>query len=60
MHEVSWPAFSGVKGYGWLLSPATDPIADILCLPDAEGPPDQDLFSRALRLAQTGCRVLIP
>lgn len=60
MHEVSWPAFSGVRGYGWMLSPAAAPVANVLCIPDANGSPDPELFSRALRLARSGCRVLIP
>lgn len=60
MHEVSWPAFSGVRGYGWMLSPATAPVSNVLCIPDANGSPDPALFSRALRLTYSGCRVLIP
>ncbi len=67
---VRWPAFGDVHGEGLLLVP-TDrrPIADIVAVPDAdqapemiagliEGVPPESQLAR--RLAESGCRVLVP
>jgi dienelactone hydrolase len=67
---VRWPAFGDVSGEGLLLVPAGDtPVADIVAIPDAdqtpemivgliEGVPAESQFAR--RLAESGCRVLVP
>ncbi len=67
---VRWPAFGNVHGEGLLLSP-TDraPVADIIAIPDAAQTPEQICGLQAgvptesqyaRRLAESGCRVLIP
>lgn len=67
---VRWPAFGGVHGEGLLLTPTgRAPVADLIAIPDAEQTPEQlcglapgipveSQFAR--RLAESGCRVLIP
>ncbi|HWE00899.1 MAG TPA: dienelactone hydrolase family protein [Tepidisphaeraceae bacterium] len=66
---VRWPVLRGVWGEGLLLKPTTPSVADIVALPDADwtpemlcglsdGVPIQSQFAR--RLAERGCRVLIP
>jgi dienelactone hydrolase len=67
---VRWPAVRGVCGEGLLLVPKTRPaLADIVAIPDADNTPEQlagltegiapqSQFAR--RLAESGCRVLIP
>jgi len=67
---VRWPAFGDVSGEGLLLVPAgKKPVADIIAVPDAdqtpemivgltEGVPAESQFAR--RLAESGCRVLVP
>ncbi len=65
-----WPAFGDVHGEGLLLVPTQGrPIADIVAIPDAtqtpeqlaglvDGTPVESQFAR--RLAESGCRVLVP
>lgn len=69
IHEVRWPTLKGVDGEGLLLEPDTPPTANIIALPDCDISPEQftGLHSNlpesaqvAQRLAQNGCRVLIP
>jgi dienelactone hydrolase len=67
---VRWPAFGDVHGEGLLLvSTRGDPVADVIALPDADQTPEQicgladgipaeSQFAR--RLADSGCRVLVP
>jgi dienelactone hydrolase len=66
---VVWPAFRDVHGEGLLLVPRSPHIADVIALPDADQSPEQLVgldpgttpeaqFAR--RLAESGCRVLIP
>lgn len=66
---VRWNALRGVEGEGLLLEPARKPVADVIALPDAdwtpemlvglkEGVPNEAQFAR--RLAENGCRVLLP
>jgi dienelactone hydrolase len=67
---VRWPVFGGVHGEGLLLVPKERaPVADIIAVPDAEQTPEESVGLRpgivaesqfARRLAETGCRVLIP
>jgi len=67
---VRWPALEGVTGEGLLLVPTgRQPVADCISVPDADQTPEQlagltpgiapeSQFAR--RLAESGCRVLIP
>jgi dienelactone hydrolase len=66
---VRWPAFADVHGEGLLLLPAGPQRADVVALPDADqtpemlaglvpGVPAEAQFAR--RLAEQGCRVLVP
>jgi dienelactone hydrolase len=66
---VRWPAVRQVHGEGLLLVPKGDKVADIIAIPDAdqtpeqicgqaEGVPPESQFAR--RLAENGCRVLVP
>ena len=66
---VRWPAFGDVSGEGLLLVPTAAKIADVVAIPDAdqtpemiaglvEGVPAESQFAR--RLAESGCRVLVP
>jgi dienelactone hydrolase len=68
---VRWPAFGDVHGEGLLLVPAGDrkPVADVVAIPDADqtpeqivglmdGVPKESQFAR--RLAESGCRVIVP
>ncbi len=71
---VRWPAVGGIArrihGEGLLLIPlGREPIADVIAIPDAEQTPEsicglvagvdaQSQFAR--RLAESGCRVLVP
>jgi dienelactone hydrolase len=67
---VRWPAWNGVTGEGLLLVPTgRAPLADCVAIPDADQTPEQlaglmpgiapdSQFAR--RLAESGCRVLIP
>jgi len=72
---VRWPAFGDVHGEGLLAAPLAtggtveDPVASVIALPDAgdtpemllglaPGIPPESQFAR--RLAESGCRVLVP
>ena len=67
--EVSWPVLKGVDGEGLLLHPEGPPAANVVALPDCDFAPEQSAglhpgvppsaqFAR--RLAENGCRVLVP
>ena len=70
MYAVRWPAFGDVTGEGLLLVPTGGKIvAGVVAIPDAdqtpemiaglvEGVPAESQFAR--RLAESGCRVLVP
>lgn len=70
IHVVRWPAFGNVHAEGLLLSPTgRAPVADIIAIPDAAQTPEQICGLQAgvpaesqyaRRLAESGCRVLIP
>jgi dienelactone hydrolase len=67
---VRWPAFGDVTGEGLLLTPIRrTPVANVVAIPDADQTPEQlaglsggiapeSQFAR--RLAESGCRVIIP
>ena len=66
---VRWPAVRQVQGEGLLLVPKGEKVADVIAIPDAdqtpeqicglaEGVPAESQFAR--RLAENGCRVLVP
>lgn len=66
---VRWSVLKNVHGEGLLLIPAARPVADIVALPDCDwtpemlvgltsGVPQEAQFAR--RLAENGCRVLVP
>jgi len=69
-YAVRWPAFGDVCGEGLLLMPEGGrKVADVVAIPDAdqtpemiaglvEGVPPESQFAR--RLAESGCRVLVP
>jgi dienelactone hydrolase len=67
---VRWPAFGDVHGEGLLLVPTgRQPVADIVAIPDADQTPEQIAglaggvaasSQYARRLAENGCRVLVP
>ena len=70
IYAVRWPVFRDVHGEGLLLVPTKgEKVADIIAIPDAdqtpeqicglvEGVPAKSRFAR--RLAENGCRVLVP
>ncbi len=70
VYAVRWPVVRGVTSEGLLLVPkGAAPIADVVALPDADQTPEQlaglvagiapeAQFAR--RLAESGCRVVIP
>ncbi len=70
IHAVRWSAFGNVHAEGLLLSPTgRAPVADIIAIPDAAQTPEQICGLQAgvpaesqyaRRLAESGCRVLIP
>ena len=66
---VRWPVVRDVHGEGVLLVPKGKPVADVIAIPDCEQTPEQlvglapgipaeSQFAR--RLAESGCRVLVP
>jgi dienelactone hydrolase len=66
---VRWPAFGDVHGEGLLLVPKGKKIADVVAIPDADQTPEQITglmpgvpaeSQYARRLAESGCRVLVP
>jgi dienelactone hydrolase len=70
VYVVRWRAFGDVYGEGLLLKPTgRDPLADVIAIPDADqlpeqlvglvpGIPPESQFAR--RLAESGCRVIVP
>src|SRR5689334_20751712 len=69
VYAVRWPVFEGVDAEGLLLEPKEKPVAGVVALPDADwtpemlaglapGVPKDAQFAR--RLAESGCRVLVP
>ncbi len=69
IHAVRWPVLPGVNGEGLIFEPKTEPKANVIALPDADwspemlaglapGVPESSQFAR--RLAENGCRVLVP
>ncbi len=70
IRAVRWPAFRNVHGEGLLLTPTgREPVAEVIAIPDAGQTPEQicglqdgvaieSQFAR--RLAESGCRVLVP
>src|SRR4051794_24189094 len=69
-YAVRWPVLRGASGEGLLLRPAEGaPVADVIAVPDADQTPEmlaglaagvapESQFAR--RLAEAGCRVLVP
>ena len=67
---VRWAAFADVTGEGLLLVPEKGlPVADVVAIPDADVTPEQlaglmpgvkPAAQYARRLAESGCRVLVP
>ncbi|MGI8784150.1 MAG: dienelactone hydrolase family protein [Acidobacteriota bacterium] len=69
IYAVRWPVFDGVDGEGLLLEPKGAVRAQIVAIPDADWTPEMaaglsaDLAPAsqfARRLAEAGCRVLVP
>ncbi len=60
IHEVTWKAFDGVNGYALLIEPFHLPVADIIVIPDAVPAGLDTALPTCIRLAHSGCRVLIP
>jgi hypothetical protein len=69
IYAVRWNVFKNVDAEGLLLQPNKKPVADVVALPDCDwtpeslvgltpGVPPSSQFAR--RLAENGCRVLIP
>ncbi len=69
IYRVRWNVFRGVEGEGLLLVPNRPAHSDVVALPDcdaapeqlaglAQGVPKEAQFAR--RLAESGCRVLVP
>jgi dienelactone hydrolase len=69
-YAVRWRAFGDVHGEGFLLKPiGREPIADVIAIPDADQTPEmiaglsegvaaESQYAR--RLAESGCRVIVP
>jgi Dienelactone hydrolase family len=70
IHAVRWPSFGDAHGEGLLLTPTKGkPVADVIAIPDADVTPEQlcgltkgvkEESQYARRLAESGCRVLVP
>jgi len=69
VYQVRWAVLNGVTAEGLLLEPKQPPAAQVVALPDADQTPEQAVglapglrpeaqFAR--RLAESGCRVLVP
>jgi len=70
VYAIRWPVLRGVTGEGLLLKPKRETIwGDVIALPDADqtpemlvglvpGVPPEAQFAR--RLAESGCRVIVP
>src|SRR3954454_20929004 len=65
---VRWPVLPGLDAEGLLLQPEEAPVADVVALPDCDATPEMLAGLRdagegapiAQRLAENGCRVLVP
>jgi dienelactone hydrolase len=66
---VRWPVLDGVDGEGLWLEPKGKPVAQVAALPDADWTPEMFAglaagvpadFQYARRLAENGCRVIVP
>ena len=67
---MRWPVLGRMHGEGLLLVPrTTPPVADIVAVPDADQSPEaicglvegvDEASQFARRLAEAGCRVLVP
>ena len=69
IHAVRWPVIHDLTAEGLLIVPHGDRKADIVAIPDAQQTPEQicgvgekssDVVPYALRLAESGCRVIVP
>jgi dienelactone hydrolase len=69
VYRVRWPVLPGIQGEGLLLEPIGWPVAGVVALPDADQTPEMlvglspglsEAEQFAGRLAQNGCRVLVP
>lgn len=65
IYAVRWPAFGDVHGEGLLLTPTggRKPSLNVVAVPDADQTPEQLVFAEnsfAARLAESGCRVVVP
>ena len=70
VYAVRWPVFGDVHGEGLLLEPrGRPPLASVVALPDARQSPEHlaglvgrptDVMPFARRLADSGCRVVVP
>ncbi len=69
IYAVAWTVFRGVEGEGLLLMPDGQPKADVIAIPDCDWTPEQlaglqpgvpDKWQFARRLAEYGCRVIVP
>lgn len=68
VHAVRWPVLDGVDGEGLLVQPTRRPLARVVLWPDGSQTPEQlcglqraiDLPRAALRLARSGCAVVVP
>lgn len=57
IQRVRWPVFEGVHGEGLLIQPKGRVLARIICLPDADTPPEKFLESA---LVHSGAQIIIP
>ncbi|MEJ7605487.1 MAG: prolyl oligopeptidase family serine peptidase [Bryobacteraceae bacterium] len=69
VHAVRWTVLPGVEGEGLLLEPKRSVSAQVVAIPDADQTPEmiaglssevQPHSQFARRLAESGCRVLVP
>ncbi len=66
---VRWTVYPGFEAEGLLVEPTGEIKANVIALPDADTPPERLVWAApgsgpqsatALRLAEAGCRVLVP
>ena len=69
IYQVCWPVLDGLHGEGLLLEPKSEPVGQVIALPDADQTPEQLVglapgvakqaqFAR--RLVENGFRVVVP
>lgn len=69
IHSVSWPVLEGVTGTGLWIEPRSNPIAQVVVIPDADQSPEmlmglekghlpEEQYAR--HFAEAGCRIIIP